>query len=149
MSIDDYDCIFCEKNTSVEEWKSRITEILRDRGQDNYIAFDTLTRKPVGWIGYENSNQICKLHIIVVHTDFLSKKYGYGMMEWLMKNVSNKANKIVLDVQDENVRDIRFYKKIGFEIIRVEMQPFGEGQMKYYVMELTINNVQLFSGPLF
>jgi len=67
MSSDEYDCIFCEKNTSIKTWKKTIKATLKDRGEDNYIAYDVFTHEPVGWVGYEISNRICKLHIIVIH----------------------------------------------------------------------------------
>lgn len=134
MTVQDYECIFYEKNTSVEEWENRIELLIKERGTDNYIIYDSILNKKVGWIMYEVKKDICFLHLIVIDYKELKKGYGYNALQKLVQKLKSKnIKKIFLDVQKSNLRAVNFYKKFGFIIIGSEEQVVGHNKIQEYL----------------
>jgi hypothetical protein len=139
FTVDEYETIFYENDTTISEWEERIPYLIEYRGNDNYIICDTDADIDVGWIMYEVLKEgICKLHIIVLKHDLLGNKYGFLALNIMKKNLQN-ISKIVLDVQQSNKRATEFYKKYGFCIVGEETQPVGETKTEnYFNMEYTM-----------
>ena len=136
FSNDEYDKIFYEKNTSIDGWKNRIIEMSKNINEKNFIIYDT--KKPIGWLGYEINNNVCKLNILIIDKNLLRKSYGTYVINLLIANIKNIVKKIVLDVQYCNSRAIKFYENIGFTIIGEGIQSTRDGDEKYFIMEYNI-----------
>lgn len=140
FTVDEYEPIFYENETSVDEWKERLPELINDVGLHNYVIVDNNQHKNVGWIMYEISGDICKLHLIVLNADLRGKHYGVECLNKLLITVKDKVNKIILDVQKRNEAAVNFYMRFGFTIFSEEIQSIRNGvQVEYYNMEYIIN----------
>lgn len=128
---DEYEQIFAENHTSVEEWEERF-DFFKDR--ENYIVEDMNSNEKIGWIMYEVNASKCFLHLIVLKYDLLRKSYGSQIIKKMEQAIMHQADCIELDVQQNNIRAVNFYKRDGFDIIGEEKQPVGNGEELYYKM---------------
>ena len=110
--------------------------MLKNTNEENFVIYDE--KNPVGWIGYEIQNEVCKLNILVIDKNLLRKSYGTTVMRLLVSTIQNNAKKIILDVQYCNFAAIKFYEHIGFVIIGEGIQSTREGDEKYFIMEHNI-----------
>ncbi len=128
---DEYEQIFAENHTSVEEWEKRF-DFFKDR--ENYIVVDMNNNEKIGWLMYEIDTSKCLLHLVVLKYDLLKKSYGLQIIKKMEQSIEHRANCIELDVQQNNIRAVNFYKRNGFHIIGEEKQTVGNGEELYYKM---------------
>lgn len=128
---DEYEQIFAENHTSVEEWEYRFDFF---KGRENYIVVDMNNNEKIGWLMYEVNRTKCFLHLIVLQYDLLRKSYGLQIIKKMEQSVVHQADCIELDVQQNNIRAVNFYKLNGFHIIGEEKQPVGNIEELYYKM---------------
>ena len=77
---------------------------------------------PLGWFAYEETSQIRTLIIIVLKKEYLGLGYGSAVMETFLNDCSkNRIRTIYLNVNENNIRAIQYYKKFGFEIYDLEI----------------------------
>ena len=86
---------------------------------------------------YKINENICELDIIVLLPTERYKGYGKEIFSDLL-NRHPKLNAIKLDVQQRNEHAIKFYKKMGFQIIGEEYQPVNGEKIPYYNMLLKL-----------
>lgn len=132
---DEYEKIFAEKSTTVEEWKDRFQYY---NNYENFIICNSLSDENIGWIMYEIKDKQCNLHLIALKQDEIGKNFGYQSLLEMIKRVEDMVQWIKLDVQKQNERAVNFYKRLGFIIKGQEEQPVGEytqwhWKMKYLV----------------
>lgn len=132
FSTPEYDLYFAENDTTEEEWKERSTlfEI-----EHTYIISKDDT--DIGWIMYRIDGAVCELDIIVLVPTERYKGYGKEIFsDLLIQNPEIKT--IKLDVQQRNENAIKFYKKLGFQVVSEEYQPVNGEPVPYYNMVLMI-----------
>ncbi len=77
---------------------------------------------PLGWFAYEETSQIRTLIIIVLKKEYLGLGYGSAVMETFLNDCrKNRIRTIYLNVNENNIRAIQYYKKFGFEIYDLEI----------------------------
>lgn len=131
----EYEEIFAEKNTTVEEWKDRFQYY---NNYENFIICNSSSHENIGWIMYEIKDKQCKLHLIALKQEELGKNFGYKSLLEMIKRVEDIVKCIKLDVQKQNERAVNFYKRLGFILEGEEEQLVGEctqwhWNMKYLV----------------
>ena len=129
---EEFERIFSENNTSVEEWKERFA-YFEDRY--NFIVVDACSNEKIGWLMYEVQGTKCILHLVALRLELIGRAYGFRILEKMERVVASQAKYIELDVQQGNVRAVDFYKRNGFQIIGEEEQPVGNGHELYYKMK--------------
>lgn len=74
---------------------------------------------PIGFIGVSNG----KVEMLFIHPDYFGKGIGRRLLEYAIKYL--KANE--LDVNEQNLKALGFYQKMGFVIIgRSELDSTGK-----------------------
>lgn len=115
---DKYEQIFAENHTSVEEWEKRF-DFFKNR--ENYIVVDVNNNEKIGWLMYEVNRAKCFLHLVVLKYNLLGKSYGLQIIKKMEQSIVHQADCIELDVQQNNIRAVNFYKRNGFHIIGEEL----------------------------
>lgn len=128
---DEYEQIFAENHTSVEEWEKRF-DLFKDRY--NYIVVDMNNNEKIGWLMYEVNRDRCFLHLVVLQYNLLRKSYGSQIIKKMEQSIVHQADCIELDVQQKNICAVNFYKRNGFHIVGEEKQPVGNSEELYYKM---------------
>lgn len=96
---------------------------------------------PIGFASYsEIVPTIFKLHKIYLLQTQQGRGTGRTVIEEIIKEIAAKgATSLILNVNRNNAAK-SFYEKIGFEVIRVEDVPIGNGfYMNDYIMEKKLN----------
>lgn len=132
FTTQEYELYFAENDTTEQDWKERYT--LFDVEHSYIISKDGAD---IGWIMYKIDENICELDIVVLLPTERYKGYGKEIFSDLL-NRHPKLNTIKLDVQQRNEHAIKFYKKMGFQIIGEEYQPVNGEKIPYYNMLLNL-----------
>jgi ribosomal protein S18 acetylase RimI-like enzyme len=111
-----YDTIYGrEKVTEItDQWHSmKRLEDMRHEPNSEFLVADNGTT--IGGMAYATQqDKTIKLHQLYVHPDFHSGKTGLHLMIEI-ENSFIDAEKIILEVAEENIKAIRFYEKYGFK----------------------------------
>ncbi len=76
--------------------------------------------EPEGYLSYYQDADECHIESIAVIPKFKRKGIGSILMKELEKLcVSGNMKRIVLEVREKNTRAIKFYKKLGYEEIKI------------------------------
>ena len=139
---EEYELYFAENNTTVQEWEERF-KFYKD--MYNKLIMDTDTGEKIGWLLYDLEDDICKIHLVVLHYELVGKGFGYWILKALETLVVNEAQCMLLDVQQRNVHAVNFYEKFGFSIIGKEKQVCGNTEvlycnMRYQLIEKNTNH---------
>ena len=96
FSIPEYDTYFAENDTTVEEWKDRLTLF---ETEHSYII--SKSDRDIGWIMYTICGDICDLDIVVLLPQERNKGYGKEVFADLIAK-NPQVRMIKLDVQQRN-----------------------------------------------
>lgn len=113
---DEYEQIFAENHTSVEEWEKRF-DFFKNR--ENYIVVDVNNNEKIGWLMYEVNRAKCFLHLVVLKYDLLGKSYGLQIIKKMEQSIVHQADCIELDVQQILSCFEKEYKKEGISYMDV------------------------------
>lgn len=80
-------------------------------------------KKVIGFIQIENHFEITDIINIAVNVDYQNQGVATKLLEYVINNIN--ADKIMLEVRDDNISAINLYKKMGFEKIIVREKYYG------------------------
>lgn len=111
------------------------------KGHQFYILL--IDKVPSGFISYsltEDDTPTCKLHKIYLLPELRGKGMGATLLQHVIKEAKNlKAAVLELNVNRHNPA-LKFYEKMGFNIVRMEDIPIGQGYfMNDFVMSRPLN----------
>lgn len=86
-------------------------------------------------LAYKNF-EILELEFIIVSDTNRHEGIGTELINYLVDNFAKNVNKILLEVNEQNVNAIKFYKKMGFEITNVRKKYYQNDDA--YIMEKVI-----------
>lgn len=86
-------------------------------------------------LAYKNF-EILELEFIIVSDTNRHEGIGSELINYLVDNFAKNVNKILLEVSEQNVNAIKFYKKMGFEITNVRKKYYQNDDA--YIMEKVI-----------
>ena len=132
FSVPEYDTYFAENDTTVEEWKDRLTLF---ETEHSYVI--SKNDRDIGWIMYTICGDICDLDIVVLLPQERNKGYGKEVFADLIAK-NPQVTTIKLDVQQRNKSAVGFYKKLGFKVIGEENQPVNGECVPYFNMILIL-----------
>jgi diamine N-acetyltransferase len=97
----------------------------------------------LGFAGFQldyPEKSLCKLHKLYLLPDMKGQGIGKLLINNIISECSNKnQNSLILNVNRQNSA-VKFYKMLGFKIIKEEDNPIGNGYfMNDYVMELQLS----------
>ena len=120
---DAYYEIFFDSCSSLQEWNNRVTRFLNQDAVKHFIVANE--DKPFGWFSYfDPDSSTRELCILVIDKAHLRCGYGTHSLMWLMeKSRTENMQSLLLHVNQDNTRAIRFYQKLGFEIVGEEIIP--------------------------
>lgn len=73
--------------------------------------------KIIGFLIADDNDTYCHLHKIVISAEYRNK----GLGKYLIYSLLNKSKKtkFKLNVRESNTKAINFYKKLGFELVKI------------------------------
>ncbi len=80
--------------------------------------------KIIGFLQFENHFEITDIINIAVAIDHQNKGIGEALIKYLINHTS--ANKIMLEVRENNVKALKLYSKCGFKEINRRKRYYGE-----------------------
>jgi ribosomal protein S18 acetylase RimI-like enzyme len=128
-----------EVTTSLDIWKSAITEWNNDADEEDYIIYDNNT--PIGWLGVNNLSSRDK-QVFIKMIAILPHKQGLGIGKYvvdrLVENFKLRGyESIGLYTDQNNVSAQKCYQKCGFMITDTLIQKMANGKCtKRYKMEI-------------
>lgn len=113
--------IFFDSANAPSEWSNRVRRFLNQNEVKHFII-EANTHK-VGWISFTDTESAEReLCILVISREHLRCRYGTQGLSWLIeKSKTDNMYSLLLNVNQNNVRAIQFYKNFGFEIIGEEI----------------------------
>lgn len=123
FSFQDYFPIFYENDTSKDDWFSRFEHI------SNFeIIYDSNTR--IGVMNIDEKDTI-KILLVALRHDLRGMGIGTKIFDDIFKKYGLNIYKVT--VKETNEKAIKFYKKLGFEIDRKEVQDLGDNGKHIYL----------------
>lgn len=115
--------IFHDPEARVSAWEQRVNRFIQ-QDQINHCII-TSDDTSVGWLSYYDAEaDEREIGILVIKAEFLSLGYGAAALCWLIeKRRKEHKSSLVLNVNQDNKRAIRFYRQFGFVIIGQEIIP--------------------------
>lgn len=81
--------------------------------------------KVLGFIQIENHYEITDIINIAVDKDYQGKGIGAALINYVIDNTT--ADKLMLEVKDNNVSAIKLYTKLGFNQIHIRSNYYEDG----------------------
>lgn len=73
----------------------------------------------LGFIHISINYEVVDLLNIIVNEEFTSHNIGSILMDYMISSLPSEAERIMLEVRQDNVRAIKFYYKFNFEVINI------------------------------
>ena len=105
-----------QSKTEQEAWYN---DYINNPSKLIYIAVLESTKQPIGQIGFNHINrrhQHGEMHVFLGEKKYYGQGYAQEMMKLFLDIAFNRLhlNKVWLKVNDDNIRAIKFYQKMGF-----------------------------------
>ncbi len=91
--------------------------------------------KVLGFVQIENHFEITDIINIAVDKDYQGKGIGKKLLQYLIDNT--EAEKIMLEVKENNIPAIKLYESMGFKQIHIRPN-YYEGNINALIMERSI-----------
>lgn len=91
----------------------------------------------LGFIHISINYEVVDLLNIIVNEEFTSHNIGSILMDYMISSLPSEAERIMLEVRQDNVRAIKFYYKFNFEVINIR-KSYYEG-VDAIIMERLLN----------
>ena len=139
---EEYYKIFYDPEKNADNWSKRIITFLKNKLWKHYIVMIE-GNKPIGWFGYIDEEKTRTLIIIVFKKEFNHLGYGSKVMSDFIDDCKkSNVTTIFVNVNEDNIKAINFYKKFGFEIYDMEIAVCNDKmENKELKMKLTINSM--------
>ena len=120
---EEYYEIFFDSNNTLAEWNKRVADFLNQSVVNHFIIESNSKR--VGWISFSDIESTKReLCILVIGKEYLRCGYGSQSLLWLIeKSKTDNMQSLLLNVNQNNIRAIKFYQNFGFKIIGEEIVP--------------------------
>ncbi len=110
---------------ATEEGKIAGTVILNQKPEEAYDLAD--------WQNDLEYDDICVIHTLAIHPDFLHRGIGKEIMEYVLEYAEHMNRKAIrLDVYENNMPAIRLYEKMGFRYIGTVDLGYGKYGLDWY-----------------
>ncbi len=115
--------IFFDSADTLPEWKNRVEHFLIQNVVNHFII--EANNKKVGWLSFADTGSAEReLGILVISKEHLRCGYGSQSIFWLIeKSRADNMRSLLLSVNQNNTRAIRFYQNFGFKIVGEEIIP--------------------------
>lgn len=115
--------IFFDAESALSEWENRVTQFLKQDAVSHFII--EANSGSVGWISFSDTETAEReLCILVISKAYLRCGYGKQSLSWLIeKSKADHMQVLLLNVNQNNARAIRFYQSLGFEVFAEEIIP--------------------------
>ena len=115
--------IFFDSANTLSEWNDRVERFLGQTVVNHFIM--EINGKRVGWISFADvestERELC---ILVISKEYLRCGYGTQSLSWLIdKSKADNIHSLLLNVNQNNIRAIQFYRHFGFKIVGEEIIP--------------------------
>ena len=119
----DYYNIFYDSETSVYAWEQRVLRFIQQKQICHRII--EADNSAIGWLSFSDLSQTEReLDILVLKKDHLGQGYGASTLSWFLKLCKDDhINSVFLNVNQANIRALRFYQAFGFRILAEEIVP--------------------------
>lgn len=136
---EEYYNIFYDSEKNSKNWRKRIINFLNHKDWKHYIVMID-ENKPIGWFGFIDEAKTRTITILVLKKDYTHKGYGTQVMSNFIDDcIKANVKKIFLNVNEDNTKAIKFYKKFGFEIYDTEVAVCNDKkENKQLKMKLTL-----------
>jgi ribosomal protein S18 acetylase RimI-like enzyme len=120
---EEYYEIFFDSNNTLTEWNNRVKHFL-NKTVVNHFIIEANSNK-VGWISFlDTETAERELCILVISKEHLRCGYGSQSLLWLIeKSKADNMRNLLLNVNQNNTRAIKFYQNFGFRIVGEEVVP--------------------------
>ncbi len=88
----------------------------------------------VVWVIHDTAN----LMNFAIKKDYWGRGYGKMLLSFLIENLKDKVSHIALDVRKSNMRAIRLYRSLGFQIVGERPRYYSDGENAYQMI-LNVN----------
>lgn len=85
----------------------------------NKIYVYEIDKNIVGMLMITCLYETCEIINIVVDNNYRNKLIASKLLEYMINNLNNEVNNIILEVSVKNENAIKLYKKYNFEIINI------------------------------
>ena len=115
--------IFYDSVNTLNEWNCRIDRFMRQTVVNHFILEEN--GNAVGWLSFADTETAEReLCILVIAPKYLRHGYGRQGLLWLIeKSKKDNMHSLLLNVNQNNTRAIRFYQEFGFETVGEEIIP--------------------------
>lgn len=84
----------------------------------------------VVWVIHDTAN----LMNFAIKKNYWGMGYGKMLLSFLVENFKDKVSHIALDVRKSNVRAIRLYRSLGFQIVSERPRYYSDGENAYQMI---------------
>lgn len=96
--------------------------------------------KVVAYVIYWVIKEEATVMTFAVRTDLRGKGIGKRLLMESIKLLRGEAGKVVLDVRKSNIRAIRLYKRLGFEVVCERERFYSDGESAL-LMSLSVDKI--------
>lgn len=89
----------------------------------------------IGYIISTKIDEIVQINKLCIKEEFRSNKLGYRLLNtFIAESAKCNANRIYLEVNENNVNAVALYKKVGFKLLRIRKNIFKNLENGYEMM---------------
>lgn len=121
-SMKDYSKLAGEKMTLNEDLRKEFLQLI---SKNNLILMLELKKNIIGFISgnFNSANKSSYISDIFIEKEFRKKGYATKLLKEFIRIAKEKGiKKVRLGVRKNNIKAIKIYKKIGFDIAHYEME---------------------------
>ncbi len=87
----------------------------------------------VGWATYftRKNSFLIRLYSLCIHPDYSGRGYAFQYMKKRIEGFCSSYKEMVLEVRVSNIKAIRLYEKLGFQIQRKLISYYPDGENGY------------------